>query len=170
VLVTGGFVSGHIKLGANGNTLRPYMLIRPEQRTKNLANPFAAKIGQGAGSYDDLQNFAAWVMDSWDSGGGNENPGEGGYHYADIDSRVGGQLINAPALGQTYQFTNASSRGLFPTETDSVTFTAVAANTAFGWAVTTPGTLRETAEPRGGVSHPRRWAHPRATLRRPRDP
>jgi hypothetical protein len=86
-------MSGHIKLDG-----RDYLLVDPEQRVRTLANPFAAKIGGGAGDYDDLENWSAWVMDNWKAGIGQKDPTAGGTLYSEVDTRFGNQIILPPKL------------------------------------------------------------------------
>jgi hypothetical protein len=101
-------MNGHVQLGATTDDLRDYLLVDPTRWQKNLSNPFAAKLATGAGKYDDLENWAAWVMDGWQGGIGRIDAADGGMLYADCDSRVPGQLILPlmPATGTDYTDAN----------------------------------------------------------------
>lgn len=81
---------GHIKLGAVG-ALRDYMLVDVRQYLEALANQMAAQIGGGAGDYNDLQSWGAWVMDDWRAGSGKKDAEAGGFLYATIDTRFPNQ-------------------------------------------------------------------------------
>lgn len=94
-------MKGHIKLGATTGTLREYMLTDPNGLGMQLSNQMAAKLGQGAGKYDDLQNWSAWVMDDWSAGAGTVDAEGGGFLFGDVDSRVPRQLLLPPAQGIT---------------------------------------------------------------------
>lgn len=83
---------GHIMMGAPG-ALRAYILQKPEQRQRTLANPMAAKLGEGAGSYDDQQNWSGWVMDNWQAGVGKKDPQAGGFLYAQAETRFPNRLL-----------------------------------------------------------------------------
>lgn len=83
---------GHIQMGAPG-ALRPYVLADPKRRTRILANPMSVKAGTGAGSYDDQQNWAGWVMDSWMAGVGKKDTAAGGFLYAQADTRFPNRLL-----------------------------------------------------------------------------
>lgn len=92
---------GHLALGLSASSLRAYVLPDASARTRQLANPLAAKLGSGAGKYDDLTNWAAWVQDDWQAGVGRRAE-QGGFLFGDADSRVPGQLILPPAVGQMH--------------------------------------------------------------------
>lgn len=83
---------GHIKLGAVGSTLKDYVLIDEHRYRKVTANPYSAKISTGGGTYDDLEPFAYWVQDDWQSGIGHKNPDEG-LLFSTAETRVPNQII-----------------------------------------------------------------------------
>lgn len=68
-------MTGHIKLGEPGD-LRDYALLDPRQYHAQPVNPMAAKIGTGAGSYDDFMGWAFWVQEDW-GGGAGRRAGDG---------------------------------------------------------------------------------------------
>ena len=72
--------------------MRDYQLTDPTQRQRMLANPMAAKLGSGAGQYDDQTNWAFTVFDDWQAGVLQLLPQDGGPYYAEIDSRFRRQL------------------------------------------------------------------------------
>jgi hypothetical protein len=84
---------GHIRLGATALTLRDYVLKKPEQRSRTLANPMAAKLGTGAGAYEDMQNWGGWVMDNWEGGEGKKDPSAGGFLHSQADTRFPNRLL-----------------------------------------------------------------------------
>lgn len=102
-------MSGHIKLGEPGD-LRDYLLINPKQRQRSLANPMAAKLAVGAGGYDDLQNWGAWLMENWEAGVGKKEATEEGMLYSELDTRFRQQLILPPQydICQAYLSTGQS--------------------------------------------------------------
>jgi hypothetical protein len=59
---------------------------------RTLANQMAAQIGSGAGDYDDLLGFNAWLQDDWGLGVGKKDPEAGGFLYATADTRHKQQL------------------------------------------------------------------------------
>jgi len=77
---------GHIFLDGR------WYMIEWAQYQKALANPFAAKLGTGAGSYDDLEDWSAWVMDDWTAGLGKAAT-EGGMLYSELDTRFRNKLM-----------------------------------------------------------------------------
>lgn len=79
-------------MGAPG-ALRPYNLSKPERRSRTLANPMAAKLGEGAGTYDDQQNWSGWVMDNWQAGVGKKDPQGGGFLYAQAETRFPNRML-----------------------------------------------------------------------------
>jgi hypothetical protein len=85
---------GHIRLGIPG-ALRDYLLVDPKARSKQLANPMAARIS-GGGNYDDMQNFAAWVQESWEAGISKREADTGGTLYSELDTRFPNQVILPP--------------------------------------------------------------------------
>jgi hypothetical protein len=94
-------VKGHVKLGTSVADLREYILTDPNGLGMQLTNQMAAKLGQGAGKYDDLQNWSAWVQDNWSAGAGTVDAEGGGFLFGSVDSRVPRQLILPPAIGIT---------------------------------------------------------------------
>jgi hypothetical protein len=56
------------------------------------SNQMAAKVGSGAGDYDDLQNWAGWLMDSWEAGVGKKDAEGGGFLASTAETRFKGQL------------------------------------------------------------------------------
>lgn len=62
-------MTGHIRLGEPGD-LRDYALLDPRQYHAQPVNPMAAKIGTGAGNYDDFMGWAFWVQEDWGGGAG----------------------------------------------------------------------------------------------------
>lgn len=83
---------GHVTLDG-----REYMVTDERQIVRTSANQMAAKLGGGAGDYDDLLNWEAWLMDNWQAGVGKKDPTDGGYLFATSDSRFEGQL-SLPSL------------------------------------------------------------------------
>jgi len=83
---------GHIKLGAVGTTAREYKLIDEHRYRRVTANPYSAKISTGGGTYDDLEPFAYWVQDDWQSGIGHKDPNDG-LLFSTADTRVPNQII-----------------------------------------------------------------------------
>jgi hypothetical protein len=86
---------GHVKLGLPGE-LRDYLLVDVKARNKQLANPMAAKLGAGLGTYEDYQNYAGWVMSSWEAGISKRQADEGGTLYSELDTRFPEQVILPP--------------------------------------------------------------------------
>jgi hypothetical protein len=92
---------GHIKIG-NADDLRWYLLTDPKARTKTLANPMAAKLGEGSGDYNDFQNWSAFLMEDWTTGLGKKDPSDGGFLYGTLDTRFPNRLVLATRpSGQT---------------------------------------------------------------------
>lgn len=85
---------GHIKLGT-ADDLRWYLLVDPKARVKSLANPMAVKLGEGAGDYNDYQNWAAFLMEDWQTGLGKKDPTAGGFLYSSLDTRFPNRLTLA---------------------------------------------------------------------------
>jgi len=83
---------GHIRLGAVG-ALRDYMLVDIRQYLESTANQMAAQIGGGAGDYNDLQSWAAWVMDDWRAGSGKKDAESGGFLFATTETRYPNQMF-----------------------------------------------------------------------------
>lgn len=101
---------GHIKLGSSINDLRDYLLVNDAKiRQRTLANPMAAKLGQGAGKYDDLTNWSGWVMENWQAGLGKREADAEGFLYAELETRFQGQLC-LPTL-PTMEWTGYTSGG-----------------------------------------------------------
>lgn len=86
----GGGIKSHIKLGAVG-ALRDYMLVDVRQYLEALANQMAAQIGGGAGDYNDLQAWGAWVMDDKAPGPAKKTLRRAALSYATIDTRFPNQ-------------------------------------------------------------------------------
>jgi hypothetical protein len=86
---------GHVKIGVPG-ALRDYLLVDPKARSKQLANPMAAKLGSGLGNYDDLTNYAGWVQESWEAGISKREADTGGTLYSELDTRFPNQIILPP--------------------------------------------------------------------------
>lgn len=92
---------GHIALGDH-----EYML-HVERYQQQLVNPLAAKLGTGAGDYDDLDDWSAWVLTDYRAGVSKRDPEEGGFLYADsADTRFEMQLNLAPLVSCTALSTN----------------------------------------------------------------
>lgn len=92
---------GHIKLGAVG-ALRDYMLVDVRQYLESTANQMAAQIGGGAGDYNDLQSWSAWVMDDWRGGLGKKDAAAGGFLYGDTETRYPNEIRLPKALTMGY--------------------------------------------------------------------
>lgn len=115
---------GDVKLGTTGD-LRDYRVTDIEQITVESANPLAPKLNTG-GKYAELATYAEWVQDDWTAGVGKADPNEGGFLYAELDSRVSKQLILPQALGAVHTWPSnlSSGRGmLLPNE--ATTFSTV---------------------------------------------
>lgn len=129
---------GHIKLGAPG-ALRDYLLTDPKQFVATPANPMAAKIATGGGSYDDFENWSYWVQEDWSAGAGRNSDQVGsGYMFGDCAtfmrnrlalpffnaictkismSAIGGSSFNVPyfvqgemAIGTTQTYSQAAMK------------------------------------------------------------
>ncbi len=118
-------MKGHIKLGTSVADLREYMLTDPNALGMQLSNQMAAKLGQGAGKYDDLQNWSAWVMDDWSAGAGTVDAEGGGFLFGNVDSRVPRQLILPPAMGITTRGARDDKYWLTPHDLSSYGVTKV---------------------------------------------
>lgn len=81
-------MTGHVKLGNYW-----YKLNDPRAYARSNANQAAAKIAQGVGSYSDLLNWSAFLMDNWQAGSGKKDPAAGGSLYATLDTRFQNQLL-----------------------------------------------------------------------------
>ncbi len=92
-------MAGHIRMGYAG-ALRDYVLAKPESRNRTLANPMAAKIGTGLGSYDDMQNWAGWLMEDWQAGISKKDPSAGGSLYSTAETRFPNRLLLSYAAVQ----------------------------------------------------------------------
>lgn len=68
--------------------------------TRSNANELAAKLGSGAGEYDDLLSFNAWLMDSWEAGIGKKDPEAGGSLISTLDTRFKQQFALPPITRQ----------------------------------------------------------------------
>jgi hypothetical protein len=70
----------------------------------------AAKLGSGAGEYEDLANWSAWVMSDWRAGVGKKDPQAGGFLFSTAETRFEGQVIMPSRLapwGQGFAPLNA---------------------------------------------------------------
>lgn len=90
---------GHIQLDGESYIID----VRNYQRS--LANAMAAKLGTGAGDYDDLQDWAAWLMDDWRAGAARKDPTAGGFLYGEADARFANQLTLPPQWNITARST-----------------------------------------------------------------
>lgn len=97
-----------------------YMLIDPRSHTRGGANQMAAKLGTGAGDYDDLENWAAWLMDDWSAGAGQKRGDDPGFDFSTLDTRFGGQIILPPLAYNLCQPWDTATR-FFPTSYSSST-------------------------------------------------
>lgn len=84
--------------------LRAYALSDPKRRSRVLANPMAAKIGQGAGDYDDQTNWSFFLMTDWQGGVGKKDPTAGGFLYAQAETRYPNRLTLPMALQGTLTY------------------------------------------------------------------
>ena len=82
---------GHIAI--NGQEYR----IFPQNYQKSTDNPFAAKLGQGAGLYDDLEGWSASIQDDWRGGIAKTDFGDGGTYVSTLDTRYSGKMFLPPA-------------------------------------------------------------------------
>lgn len=89
---------GHIALGTTVAELREYMLVDVRQYLRTNANQMAAKLGQGAGDYGDLELWTAWLMDDWQAGVGKSDAEGGGFLYAETETRWPGRITLPGAL------------------------------------------------------------------------
>lgn len=128
---------GHVRLGLSAATLRDYMLANVGSLAQSAANPFAAKIGSGAGKYEDFENYAAWVMEDWQAGAGLEDAESGGYLFGTVDSRVPNQLILPPAQGVGWDVAFNSKQRCLPADLTSfgVTKNSIASGVDVVWQV-----------------------------------
>jgi hypothetical protein len=88
-----------IKIGAVG-ALRNYTLRQQGDGlawSRGPANPFAAKVNT-SNLYDNVDAWNEYVQEDWQTGVGRVDPEEGGFLYAELDSRVPKQLILAQAI------------------------------------------------------------------------
>lgn len=60
--------------------------------TRQLVNQMAAKLG-GGGEYADLTDWSQWLMDDWRIGVNHKNPQDGGFLYAELETRVPSKLM-----------------------------------------------------------------------------
>ena len=113
---------GHITLDGVEYALRSQNDI---QRANS--NQMAAKLGSGAGDYDDQQSWAGWLMDSWEAGVGKLDPDAGGFLAATAETRFKRQLA-LPSICRTIPYsgeiaaptTTFYSENLAPLLTDIV--------------------------------------------------
>jgi hypothetical protein len=136
---------GHIYLDG-----RPYILPANNSVVRSNANQMAAKIGGGAGGYDDLEDWSALLLDNWQAGIGKRDVEGGGYLYGTADTRFEGQLVMPPQLIPPSASTGATSYGASITIGTGLTYTKVAfaftigALDTFQYAtVLLPGTISE---------------------------
>ncbi len=123
--------AGHVKLDG-----KEYM-IEVAHYQRSLANPFAAKIGTGAGDYNDLDDWAAWLMEDWQQGVGKKDAEAGGVLYGEADTRFPKQMTLPPLL----TLTGLSAAGI--RQPGSVTDTLVTDSTSnrrYGYKFTAPVT------------------------------
>jgi hypothetical protein len=97
---------GHIYLDG-----RPYILPANNSVVRSNANQMAAKIGSGAGGYDDLEDWSALLLDNWQSGAGKRDVEGGGYLFGTADTRFEGQIVMPPRLIPPNASTGATSYG-----------------------------------------------------------
>lgn len=88
---------GHFKLDG-----REYVLPQQGALTRSNANQVAAKIGSGAGDYDDLQDWNAWLMDEWRAGVGKKDAEADGFLFATADTRFKQQFTLPVAMDTRY--------------------------------------------------------------------
>lgn len=60
---------------------------------KSSDNPFAAKLGQGAGNYDDIEGYSASLQDDWRGGIGKVEIDSGGTYASTLDTRFKNRMI-----------------------------------------------------------------------------
>lgn len=123
---------GHIKLGAVG-ALRDYMLVDVRQYLEALANQMAAQIGGGAGDYNDLQSWGAWVMDDWRAGSGKKDAEAGGFLFSTTETRYPNQMFLPRHLH--FEMTDAASLYALDASTVTGTATVGTGQTKEKWAV-----------------------------------
>ena len=82
---------GHIKLDNR------WYMIAWQQYQQSTANPYVAQVGSGAGAYEDISDWSAWLMDDWTAGLG-KLVGEGGILFGSADTRFKNRLMLPPAL------------------------------------------------------------------------
>lgn len=83
----------HITLAARGYS------ILPERRRRALANPFTARVSTGASTYEELDDWQAWVLESWTMGVGQTDPSAGGFLFAkNVDTRFRNKLMLGPLI------------------------------------------------------------------------
>lgn len=94
-------MAGHIKLGLVG-ALRDYALEPSGEGIaweRGPANPFAAVVNS-SNPYDKVDIWNEWVQEDWQAGVGRINPEEGGFNYAEAETRVPNQVILPPLVQQ----------------------------------------------------------------------
>ncbi len=84
-------MTGHIRLGEQGD-LRWYALQDPQQYRAQPVNPMAAKLGSGAGSYDDFMGWAFWLQEDWATGAGR--PANAGALFGDVATFMSARLAS----------------------------------------------------------------------------
>jgi hypothetical protein len=76
---------------------RPYV-VDPKQISRVSANQMAAKVGQGAGKYDDQLIWDSYLWDNWQAGEGQRDPTAGGFLHSTAETRFEGQISLPPRL------------------------------------------------------------------------
>jgi hypothetical protein len=135
---------GHIYLDG-----RPYVLPDKNSIVRSNANQMAAKLGSGAGGYDDLEDWSALLLDNWQSGVGKRDAESGGFLYGTADTRFEGQIVMPPKLvpptastGLSYGSSITIGTGLTYTKV-AFAFTIGAADTVQFITVLLPGSINE---------------------------
>lgn len=130
-------IRGDIKLGASAATLRDYLLVDPRQISIQSANPLSPRLNTGE-KYAELSGWSEAVFQDWQGGVGRTKTEDGGFLYANLDSRVSGQLILPPALGGSTMSGQSDTYGAgFNLPLHATTYTSQ--------TVTTAGTVRRIA-------------------------
>jgi hypothetical protein len=133
---------GHIYLDG-----RPYILPANNSVVRSNANQMAAKIGSGAGGYDDLEDWSALLLDNWQSGAGKRDVEGGGYLFGTADTRFEGQIVMPPQLippnASTGSTAVGSSIALTTSTKVAYAFTLGAADQVEFVTVLLPGAINE---------------------------
>jgi hypothetical protein len=112
---------GHIYLDG-----RPYILPANNSVVRSNANQMAAKIGSGAGGYDDLEDWSALLLDNWQSGVGKRDVEGGGFRYGTADTRFESQIVMPPQIRPPNPSTGATAYGASITIGTGQTYSRVA--------------------------------------------